>query len=112
MQIQWIFLAVAIVSEVIATSALKTSEGFTRLWPSTIVVAGYVSAFYFLSLTLKTIPVGVAYAVWSGAGIALISLIAWFLYGQSLDLPAIIGMSLIVAGIVVLNLSSNTVSPS
>lgn len=112
MQIQWIFLAVAIVSEVIATSALKTSEGFTRLWPSTIVVAGYVSAFYFLSLTLKTIPVGVAYAIWSGAGIALISLIAWFLYGQSLDLPAIIGMSLIVAGIVVLNLSSNTVSPS
>lgn len=112
MQIQWIFLAVEIVSEVIATFALKTSEGFTRLWPSTIVVAGYVSAFYFLSLTLKTIPVGVAYAIWSGAGIALISLIAWFLYGQSLDLPAIIGMSLIVAGIVVLNLSSNTVSPS
>lgn len=112
MQIQWIFLAVAIVSEVIATSVLKTSEGFTRLWPSTIVVAGYASAFYFLSLTLKTIPVGVAYAIWSGAGIALISLIAWFLYDQSLDLPAIIGMSLIVAGIVVLNLSSNTVSPS
>lgn len=112
MQIQWVFLAVAIVSEVIGTSTLKASEGFTRLWPSVVVVAGYASAFYFLSLTLKTIPVGVAYAIWSGAGIALIALIAWVLYGQALDLPAIIGMSLIVAGIVVLNLSSNTVSHS
>lgn len=112
MQTQWVFLAVAIVSEVIGTSTLKASEGFTRLWPSAIVVAGYASAFYFLSLTLKTIPVGVAYAIWSGAGIVLIALIAWVLYGQALDLPAIIGMSLIVAGIVVLNLSSNTVSHS
>ncbi|HWF62841.1 MAG TPA: SMR family transporter [Nitrospira sp.] len=112
MQIQWVFLAVAIVSEVIGTSALKASEGFTRLWPSAIVVSGYASAFYFLSLTLKTIPVGVAYAIWSGAGIALIALIAWVLYGQALDLPAIIGMSLIVAGIVALNFSSNTVSHS
>lgn len=112
MQIQWVFLAVAIVSEVIGTSTLKASEGFTRLWPSVIVVAGYASAFYFLSLTLATIPVGVAYAIWSGAGIALIAVIAWVLYGQALDLPGIIGMSLIVAGIVVLNLSSNTVSHS
>ncbi|MDF0650548.1 MAG: QacE family quaternary ammonium compound efflux SMR transporter [Nitrospira sp. LK265] len=108
MQTQWLFLAVAIVSEVIGTSTLKASEGFTRLWPSVIVVAGYASAFYFLSLTLKTIPVGVAYAIWSGAGIALIALIAWALYDQVLDLPAIIGMSLIVAGILVLNLSSKT----
>ncbi len=107
---QWLYLAVAIVSEVIATSALKASEGFTRLWPSVIVVTGYVSAFYFLSLTLKTIPVGVAYAVWSGVGIVLIALIAWRLYGQTLDLPAIVGMGLIIAGVVVLNLFSKTVS--
>ena len=109
---QWVFLAVAIVSEVIGTSALKASEGFSRLWPTAIVVVGYASAFYFLSLTLKTIPVGVAYAIWSGAGVALIGLIAWVLYGQSLDLPAIIGMSLIVAGVVILSLFSNTISHS
>lgn len=106
---KWIFLAVAIISEVIGTSALKASEGFSRLWPSAIVVIGYASAFYFLSLTLKTIPIGVAYAIWSGAGVALI---AWVLYGQALDLPAIIGISLIVAGVVVLNLFSTTVSHS
>ena len=82
---QWLFLAVAIISEVIGTSALKGSEGFSRLWPSVIVVIGYASAFYFLSLTLDTIPIGVAYAIWSGAGVALIALIAWVLYGQVLD---------------------------
>jgi len=109
---QWIFLSVAIVSEVIATSALKASEGFSRLWPSTIVIVGYAAAFYFLSLTLKAIPVGVAYAIWSGVGIVLIALIAWILYGQALDLPAIIGMSLIVAGVVVLNLFSKAISHS
>ncbi len=109
---QWVFLSVAIVSEVIGTSALKASEGFSRLWPSAIVVVGYALAFYFLSLALKTIPVGVAYAIWSGAGVALIALIAWVLYGQALDLPAIIGMLLIVAGVVVLNLFSNTGSHS
>ncbi|MBK7600240.1 MAG: QacE family quaternary ammonium compound efflux SMR transporter [Acidobacteria bacterium] len=108
----WVFLTVAIVSEVIGTSALKSSEGFSRLWPSAIVVVGYASAFYFLSLTLKTLPVGVAYAIWSGAGVALIALIAWVIYGQALDLPAIIGMLLIMAGVVVLNLFSNTVSHS
>jgi small multidrug resistance pump len=107
---QWLFLSIAIVGEVIATSALKTSEGFSRLWPSLIVVAGYATAFYFLSLTLKTIPVGVVYAIWSGAGIVLISLIAWLLYGQTLDLPAIIGMILIVAGVFVINVFSRTVS--
>jgi small multidrug resistance pump len=73
---QWVFLAVAIVSEVIGTSALKASEGFSRLWPSAIVVVCYASSFYFLSLTLKTIPVGVAYAIWSGVGVALIAVIA------------------------------------
>jgi small multidrug resistance pump len=107
---QWIFLSVAILSEVLATSALKASDGFSRLWPSLIVIAGYGTAFYFLSLTLRTIPVGVVYAIWSGAGITLIALAAWILYGQSLDLPAIIGMLLIVAGVVVLNVFSKTVS--
>lgn len=105
---QWIFLSVAIVSEVIATSALKASEGFTRLWPSLIVAAGYIAAFYFLSLTLKTIPIGVAYAVWSGAGIALIAVIAWVFFGQTLDIPAILGLSLIVAGVIILNVFSKT----
>jgi small multidrug resistance pump len=107
---QWIFLTIAIVSEVIATSALKSSEGFSRLWPSVIVTIGYMSAFYFLSLTLKTIPIGIAYAVWAGSGVALIALIAWIFFGQALDLPAIIGLSLIVAGVVVLNLFSKSVS--
>jgi small multidrug resistance pump len=106
----WVFLSVAIVSEVIATSALKASEGFTRLWPTLIVVAGYMSAFYFLSLTLKTIPVGVAYAIWSGVGVVLITLIAWIYFKQALDLPAIIGLSLIIAGVIVLNVFSKTVS--
>ena len=107
---QWVFLSVAIVSEVVATSALKTSEGFSRLWPSLIVTVGYVSAFYFLSLTLKTIPIGVAYAIWSGVGVALIALIAWVFFGQALDTPAVIGLSLIVTGVVVLNVFSKTVS--
>ena len=107
---QWIFLSVAIVSEVVATSALNASEGFSRLWPSLIVAAGYLSAFYFLSLTLKTIPVGVAYAIWSGAGVALIALIALVFFGQALDAPAVVGLSLIVAGVVVLNVFSRTVS--
>ncbi|MDR2112154.1 MAG: QacE family quaternary ammonium compound efflux SMR transporter [Candidatus Accumulibacter sp.] len=106
----WLFLGVAIVSEVIATSVLKASAGFSRPWPTVIVIAGYVSAFYFLSLTLATIPVGVAYAIWSGVGIVLIALIAWLVYGQVLDLPAIVGMALIASGVVVLNLFSKTVA--
>jgi len=104
----WIFLGIAIVSEVVATSALKATHGFTRLWPSLAVVLGYASAFYFLSLTLRSIPVGVAYAVWSGVGIVLVAVIAWLLYGQKLDTAAIVGMALIIAGIVVLNLFSKT----
>ena len=102
----WLFLAIAIISETIATSALKASDGFTRLWPSVAVVAGYGIAFYFLSLTLRTIPVGVAYAVWSGVGIMLISLVGWIVYGQKLDAAAIAGMGLIVAGVVVMNVFS------
>lgn len=104
----WLFLSVAIVSEVIATSALKQSEGFTKLVPSILVLAGYGLAFYFLSLTLRTIPVGIAYAVWAGAGIALISLIGWIMFNQKLDLPAFIGIGLIVSGVVVLNVFSKT----
>ena len=107
---QWVFLAVAIVSEVIATSALKAAEGFTRLWPSSVVVAGYVIAIYFLSLSVKTIPLGIAYAIWSGAGVALIAMIAWVFYGQVLDAPAILGLALIIAGVVVLNVFSKTVA--
>src|SRR5690606_29971387 len=106
----WLFLGTAIISEVIATSALKASDGFSRLWPSLIVVAGYAVSFYFLSLTLKTLPVGVAYAIWSGLGIVLISLIGIVLFGQKLDMPAIIGMGLIIAGVVVMNVFSKTVA--
>ncbi|AVR96551.1 DMT family transporter [Pseudoduganella armeniaca] len=104
----WLFLAIAIVSETIATSALKASAGFSRLWPSVAVVVGYGIAFYFLSLTLRTIPVGVAYAVWSGVGIVLVSLAGWFMYGQKLDAPALLGIALIVAGVVVMNLFSKS----
>ena len=105
----WIHLLVAIVAEVIATSALKASAGFTRSVPSTIVVVGYGVAFYFLARALETVPVGVAYAIWSGVGIVLITVIAWLVYGQALDLAAIVGLALIVAGVVVLNLFSKTV---
>jgi len=104
----WLFLAVAIVSEVIATSALKSSEGFTRWAPSLIVVAGYGSAFYFLSLTLRSIPVGIAYAVWSGLGLVLVTAIAWVLHGQKLDGWGFVGIGLIGSGIAVLNLLSKT----
>lgn len=104
----WWLLALAIVAEVVGTSALKASEGFTRLWPSAIVVAGYGVAFYCLSLVLKSIPVGITYAVWSGLGIVLITLMAWWLYGQAIDTAGVIGMGLIVAGVVVLNVFSKT----
>lgn len=103
---QWILLAIAIVSEVIATSALKASEGFTRLVPSAVVVAGYGTAFFLLAITMKTMPMGLVYAIWSGAGIALIALVGWVVYGQTLDLPAVLGLLLIVAGVVVLNVFS------
>ena len=104
----WIYLVIAIACEVAATSALKAAEGFTRLVPSVIVVAGYVTAIYLLSLTLRTIPVGVAYAIWSGVGVALIAVIGWLFLGQRLDAPAIAGLVLIVAGVVVINLFSKT----
>ncbi len=103
----WLFLGIAIVAEVTATSALKASEGFSRLWPSAVVVLGYGVAFYFLSLTLRTVPVGVAYAIWSGLGVVLVALLSWWLFGQKLDLAALLGMGLIVAGVLVVNLSSS-----
>ena len=103
-----LYLSIAIAAEVIATSALKASEGFTRPGPSLLVAAGYGIAFYFLSLTLKTVPVGVAYAIWSGAGIVLIALIGWVVLKQPLDLPAILGMGLIVAGVAVIQLFSKS----
>jgi small multidrug resistance pump len=105
----YLHLAIAIVAEVIATSALKASDGFTRLGPSLFVVVGYAVAFYFLSLTLRTMSIGVAYAIWCGAGIILIALIAWLVLGQKLDLAAILGMALIVAGVAVINLFSSSV---
>jgi small multidrug resistance pump len=104
---QWIFLSVAIVSEVVATSALKASDGFTRLWPSLAVVLGYALAFYFLALTLRTIPIGIAYAIWAGVGVALITLVGWVIYDQKLDAAAVIGVALIVAGVFVINAFSS-----
>lgn len=104
----WLFLGIAIVGEVIATSALKSSEGFTRLVPSVIVIAGYSLAFYFLSLALRTIPVGIAYAIWAGLGIVLVAALAWVFYGQKLDAWAFVGMGLIVSGVAVLNLLSKS----
>jgi len=104
----YLWLAFAIVSEVIGTSALKASQEFTRPLPSLITAAAFLCAFYCLSLTLRTIPVGVAYAIWSGVGIVLISLIAFALFGQRLDAPALAGMALIVAGVLVINLFSKS----
>src|SRR5690348_9437287 len=102
----YLWLAVAIIAEVIGTSALRASEGFTRLMPALVVVAGYGLAFYCLSMTLKTMPVGIVYAIWSGVGIVLITLVAMVLYRQVPDLAAVAGLSLIVAGVVVLNVFS------
>jgi small multidrug resistance pump len=101
--LSYLYLCLAIVAEVIGTSALKASDGFTKLLPSLVTALGYAVAFYCLALTLRSIPVGVAYAIWSGVGIVLISLVAFFVYGQRLDLPAVLGMALIVAGVVLMN---------
>ena len=106
----WAYLLIAIVAEVIATSALKASDGFSRLWPSVITVVGYCIAFYCLSLTLRHMPVGVAYAVWSGLGVVLITAVSWIMFGQKLDAAALLGMGLIVAGVIVMNVFSKSVS--
>ena len=103
---KYFMLAVAIVAEVIATTAMKQSEGFSRLPWTIVTVVGYAVAFYFLSQTLKSIPTGIAYAIWSGAGIVLISAAAWAFQGQKLDTPAVVGMALIISGVVVMNVFS------
>lgn len=105
----FLYLGIAIAAEVVGTSALKASEEFTKLWPSLVVVLGYGLAFYLLSLVLKTIPIGVAYAVWSGVGIVLIAIVGALFFKQIPDTPAIIGMGLIISGVVVMNLFSKTV---
>lgn len=104
----YLTLLIAILAETAATSALKASNGFTRLWPSVIVVIGYGISFYCLSLTLRTMPVGIAYAIWSGIGIVLINLLGWKLFGQVPDLAAVIGMVLILCGVLVINLFSRS----
>jgi small multidrug resistance pump len=105
----WVYLAIAITGEVIGTSALKVSDGFSRFGPSVVVVAGYAVAFYFLAIVLKTVPVGIAYAIWSGAGVGLITVIGWVAFGQRLDFWALVGIGLIVTGVVVLNTLSESV---
>ena len=105
----WLYLGVAILFETIGTTALKASDGMTRLGPAVIVVGAYILSFWLLSLVLRVIPVGVAYAIWAGLGICLIAGIGWVLFGQRLDMPALIGISLIIAGIIVINLFSKTV---
>ncbi|MFP9230941.1 DMT family transporter [Pectobacterium cacticida] len=102
----WLFLILAIVGEVVATSALKSSASFTKLLPSACVIAGYSFCFYFLSLAMRNIPVGIAYATWCGLGIILVALIAWMLHGQKIDGWAFLGFLLIISGIAVLNLFS------
>ena len=104
------WLLVAIIFEVIATSALKDTQGFTRLVPSLVTVAGYALAFYFLSLPLRTMPVGVVYAIWCGAGIILVTMIGWIWFRQALDFPALLGMGFIMAGVMIINLFSKTLT--
>ena len=101
---KWVFLILAIISEVIGTTFLKSTEGFTKLWPSVIVLIGYSAAFYFLSLTLDTIPIGVVYAIWSGVGIAAIAIVSVVFLDQKLDTASYVGMGLIIAGVVILKL--------
>ncbi|MFN3198702.1 MAG: DMT family transporter [Bradymonadia bacterium] len=102
----WLYLAGAILAEVVATTCLQASNGFTRLWPSIVVVVGYGLAFYCLSLALRSIPMGIAYAIWSGVGVVMITLLGWLLYGQKMDLAGVVGIGLIVAGVGVLNVFS------
>ena len=109
MLLNYVYLIVAVVFEVIATTALKQTEGFTRLMPSLLSIGGYALAFYFLSLPLRTMPVGIVYAIWCGAGIIFITAIGWVWFRQMLDLPALLGMGLIMAGVIVINLWSKTI---
>lgn len=105
----WLFLIIAIVAEVVGTTALKASDGFRKLPASLLVAVGYGVSLYFLSLTVKTLPVGISYAVWAGLGLLLITLTSWIFYGQRIDLPAGIGMILIVTGVIIMNLFSKSI---
>lgn len=105
----WLALAIAIIAEVIGTTALKASNEFSRLLPSLIVVVGYGTAFYFMSISMRVLPVGIMYAIWSGMGIVLISVLGWLVYRQTLDTPAMIGLVFIIAGVIVINVFSKTV---
>ncbi len=106
----YLYLSIAIIAEVIATSALKSSQGFTRPWASIVVVLGYGIAFYCLSIVLKTIPIGIAYAIWAGLGVVLITIVGYFFYQQKLDIAAVVGMSLIVAGVLGINIFSTSLA--
>jgi small multidrug resistance pump len=106
----YLYLGIAIIAEVVATSALKSSQGFTKPLASIVVVVGYCIAFYCLSIVLKTIPIGVAYAIWAGLGIVLITIVGYFFYQQKLDTAAVVGMSLIVVGVVVINVFSTSLT--
>lgn len=105
----YLYLAIAIVAEVAATSALKAAEGFTRLWPSVVVVIGYATAFYCLGQVLKTMPVGIVYAIWSGMGIVLVTIFGMVIYREAPDWPAVLGMALIIVGVAIINLFSRMV---
>jgi small multidrug resistance pump len=104
--VSYLYLAIAIIAEVIATSSLKASAEFTKLWPSVAVVLGYGTAFYFMTLALRHIPLGITYAIWSGLGIVLVTVVGAVVYNEKPDVPALIGMGLIIAGVVVINLFS------
>lgn len=106
---QYVILGLAIICEVIATSALRQTNQFTRIVPSLITLVGYAGAFYFLSMVLRNIPLGIAYAIWSGAGIVLVALVGWLVFKQQLDVPAIIGICMIIGGVFVINLFSGSV---
>lgn len=108
-QLGFLHLIIAIIAEVIATSALKSTHGFTQLFPTVVTIMGYLLSFYFLSLTLKTIPVSLTYAIWSGLGIVLITTVDYFYYKQSLDFPAILGLSLILVGTLIINIFSKII---
>lgn len=109
MNVAYLYLALAILSEVVATSTLKSTAEFSRLLPSLIVVVGYAAAFYFMTLSLRSIPIGISYAIWSGVGTVLIAAIAAILHRQLLDLPALVGIGLIISGVIVINLFSKSV---
>ena len=104
----WLFLGTAVVLETIGTMALQASQQFTRPGPTVLVLAAYATSFYLLALTLKVMPVGIVYALWAGLGICLIAGMGWVIFGQRLDLPAVLGMAMIIAGIVVIQLFSGT----